>query len=175
MKAVILAGGEGTRLRPLTARRPKPMVKILDQTVLDHTVALLKKTGITEICMTLGYLPEMIRASFGDGSSLGVRIETRVETHPLGTAGAVKACADFIGQEDFLVLSGDAVCNFDLKAVIEAHKAAHAQASLVLYSHDRPLEYGLVITQPDGRISRFVEKPGWEGVCTDLVLSLIHI
>lgn len=174
MKAVILAGGEGMRLRPMTARCPKPMVKILGKTVLERTVELLKKNGVTEICMTLGYLPETIRAEF-EGGSRGVRIETRVETRPLGTAGAVKACADFIGSEDFLVLSGDAVCTFDLKAAVAAHKAARARASIVLCSHDRPVEYGLVVTEPDGRISRFAEKPGWEDVCTDLVNTGIYI
>ena len=144
MKAVILAGGEGMRLRPLTARRPKPMVKILGKPVLEHTLALLKKAGVTEVCMTLGYLPEEIRGYFGDGSDRGMRIETRVETRPLGTAGAVKACADFLGTEDFFVLSGDAVCDFDLRALAARYRATGAAAGLVLYGCSRPAEYGLV-------------------------------
>ena len=175
MKAVILAGGEGVRLRPITARRPKPMVDLVGQPVLAHTVALLKRAGVREICITLGYLPEVVLARFSDGSPYGVQIETRIERRPLGTAGAVRACADFLGEDDFFVVSGDAVCDFDLKAIAAAHRAAHAQASLALYSHDRPLEYGLVVTGKDGRVVRFVEKPGWEGVCTDLVNTGIYV
>ncbi|MGM9522544.1 MAG: sugar phosphate nucleotidyltransferase [Oscillospiraceae bacterium] len=175
MKAIVMAGGEGTRLRPVTSGRPKPMVELLGKPLLEHTIELLKKYGIKEICFTLRYLPKTIEDYFSDGSGFGVKIISRVEEQPLGTAGSVRACADFIGDEDFLVISGDAVCDFDLSKCIEFHKEKNAEATLVLYEHPEPTEYGLVVTDSDGRIKSFVEKPAWDMVMTNRINTGIYI
>ena len=175
MKAVIMAGGDGTRLRPVSSDRPKPMTELLDRPVLERILRLLKQNGILEACLTLKYLPEMIMDYFGSGEAFGMQLDYRVETEARGTAGSVKSCADFIGDEDFIVLSGDCVCNFDLKRLMDFHRQKKAEATLALYSHNTPLEYGLVVTDESGRIERFVEKPGWEHVLTDTVNTGIYI
>ena len=171
MKAIILAGGEGTRLRPLSLRKPKP----IDRPLLEHIVLLLRQNGFTELCMTLRYLPEVIRSHFGDGEDLGVRIEYRLEEEPLGTAGSVLACGDFIGEEDVLVISGDAACAFELRAMMEKHRLSGADVTILTRSSPSPLEYGMVLTEEDGRIRRFVEKPGPEGVVTDQINTGIYV
>lgn len=175
MKAVIMAGGEGTRLRPVCAGRPKPMVSLLDRPVMEHTIRLLKKNGITEICATLQYLPQVITSYFGDGREFGVDLRFFIEEEPLGTAGSVKNCAAFLGNDDFLVISGDAVCDFNLREGIEFHAARRAEATLFLYRSASPLEYGLVLTEKDGTIRRFIEKPAWGQVVTDMVNTGIYI
>ena len=175
MKAVILAGGEGTRLRPLSAGRPKPMVPLFDRPLLEHLLLLLRTHGITEIAATLHFMPEAIASYFGDGSAFGVRLRWFVEESPRGTAGSVKDCADFLEGEDFLVLSGDAVCDLDLRACIEFHRKCSAEATLVLHRSAAPLEYGLVQTDPDGAVRRFVEKPAWSQVVTDRVNTGIYL
>lgn len=169
-----MAGGKGTRLRPVTSICPKPMIKIMDKPVLGYILELLKRNGITDVCMTLGYMPEVIK-SYVKGENFGLNIETRVEKTPLGTAGGVKGCADFIGEEDFLVISGDGICDFDLKECIAFHKEKNAEVTIVLYSHPAPTEYGLVVTNEDGRIERFIEKPSWDAVCTDCINTGIYI
>ena len=116
MKAVILAGGEGSRLRPLTLGRPKPMTPLFGKPVLGHILDLLRRHGITDIAVTLRYLPAVVTDYFGDGREAGVRLTYFTEDVPLGTAGGVKRCMDFLGEEDFLVISGDAVCDLDLTA-----------------------------------------------------------
>lgn len=175
MKAIVMAGGEGTRLRPLTSNTPKPMVKIMDRPVLEHIVSLLRKNGISDICMTLRYMPEKITEYFKDGSDFGVNITYSIESSPLGTAGSVKNCADFIGNDDFIVISGDCVCNFDLKSAFAFHKSNRALSTIVLYSCTDPLEYGLVVTDDSGKVMKFIEKPGWDGVVTNLVNTGIYI
>ncbi|MBQ1351134.1 MAG: NTP transferase domain-containing protein [Oscillospiraceae bacterium] len=175
MKAVILAGGEGSRLRPLSLQRPKPMVPLFDHPVLESILTLLHTYGITEICMTLHYRPDSIRDYFGNGSTFGVSLTYFLESTPLGTAGSVKACSEFLGDEDFLVISGDAVCNFNLSACIAFHQKKQADATLILHHHDQPLEYGLVVTKEDGTITRFVEKPAWGQVCTNTINTGIYI
>jgi len=174
MKAIVMAGGEGTRLRPLTCGCPKPMVRLFDKPVLERTVALLREHGIRDICFTLGYLPGVIEDWFGDGTGFGVRIETRVEKTPLGTAGGVRACADFIGGDDVLVISGDAVCDFDLTRLAAVYRAKACDALIVLYEHPEPLEYGLVVTDAEGRVERFVEKPDWGSVVTNRINTGIY-
>jgi mannose-1-phosphate guanylyltransferase/phosphomannomutase len=175
MKAIIMAGGEGTRLRPLSANKPKPMVELLDRPVLEHILGLLKKHGVTEACLTLKYLPQMITAYFGSGERFGISLDYRIESQALGTAGGVLNCADFIGDEDFIVISGDCVCDLDLRALMDFHREKHAEATLALYSHEEPCEYGLVVTEEDGRIARFVEKPAWDHVLTDQVNTGIYV
>ncbi len=175
MKAIVMAGGEGTRLRPLTEGRPKPMVELLGKSVLQRTVEHLKRYGFTDICFTLRYLPESVISEFGDGGELGVRIEHRVEREPLGTAGSVRACRDFIGEEDVLILSGDAVCDFDLGKIRSFHSEHGAEATLALYRHPEPTAFGLVLTDGEGRVTGFSEKPDWDRVLTDRVNTGIYV
>ncbi len=174
MKAIILAGGEGTRLRPLTASLPKPMAPILGRPVLEYAIRLLKKHGFYDIGITLGYMPEAIRSYFGDGTSFGVRITYFLEDTPLGTAGSVKNTGDFI-DGDFLVLCGDAITDVDLSAFLAFHRARGAEASLLLHRMDIPLEYGVVVTDDEGRITRFLEKPSWGRVLSDTVNTGIYL
>lgn len=175
MKAVILAGGEGSRLRPLTLGRPKPMTPLFGKPVLGHILDLLRRHGITDIAVTLRYLPAVVTDYFGDGREAGVRLTYFTEDVPLGTAGGVKRCMDFLGEEDFLVISGDAVCDLDLTAFMALHQSRRGVASLALCRRAEPLEYGLVRTDDASRITGFVEKPGWGQVDTELVNTGIYI
>lgn len=172
MKAVILAGGEGSRLKEISGGLPKPMMPLLGKPLLERIVELLAQEGFDRICMTLRYRPEIIRSHFGDGSPWGVHMEYRIEQEPLGTAGAVKNCMDFIGGDDFLVISGDCACDFDLRAAAGAHRGG---ATIVLSEQEEPLPYGLVLTGPGGRITGFLEKPSWERVVTNLVSTGIYV
>lgn len=174
MKAVILAGGEGSRLRPLTLGRPKPMTPLFGKPVLGHILDLLRRHGVTDIAVTLRYLPAAVTDYFGDGSGYGVKLTYFVEKEPLGTAGAVRACDGFL-DEDFLVVSGDAVCDLDLTELVRRHKKAGAVASLALCRRSEPLEYGLVRTTEDGRVVGFAEKPGWAKVDTELVNTGVYV
>ena len=175
LKAIIMAGGEGTRLRPISSGRPKPMTPLLGKPLLEHIITLLKEHGIVDICTTLRFLPEAVTEYFKDGTNLGVNLHHRVETTPLGTAGGVRACMDFIGDEDFLVISGDAACDFDLGELIDYHKKTSPAVTMALYSHPEPLPYGTVLTEPDGLVRRFIEKPSWDRVLTDYVNTGIYI
>ena len=175
MKAVIMAGGEGTRLRPLSLGRPKPMTPLLGRPVMEHIISLLKRHGVTDICVTLCYQPQAVTDYFGSGERLGVRLTYFVEEEPLGTAGSVKNCMSHLGREDFLVISGDCVCDLDLSRLAAFHREKKAAATLALYSHSAPLEYGLVVTDPTGRVERFVEKPAWGQVVTDRINTGIYL
>ncbi|MCL2368253.1 MAG: sugar phosphate nucleotidyltransferase, partial [Oscillospiraceae bacterium] len=175
MKGIIMAGGEGTRLRPVSVDAPKPMVSLFDQPVLGHMLHLLKKNEITEACLTLRFMPQAITNYFGDGGAYGMRLSHQVEQTPLGTAGSVAACGDFIAGEDVLIVSGDAVCDFDLQQCIQFHREREADATIVLYAHPEPLEYGLVMTDETGRIERFIEKPPWSQVFTNRINTGIYI
>lgn len=175
MKAVIMAGGEGRRLRPVTGETPKPLAPLLGRPVMEHILRLLARQGFTEVCASLRYGAEEIMRRFGDGSALGLSLTYRPEKEPLGTAGGVKNCADFTGDEDFLVISGDAACDFDLRALVRAHREAGAAATLALYRSAEPLPYGLAVTDGEGLVRAFVEKPGWPRVVTDLVSTGIYV
>lgn len=175
MKAILLAGGEGTRLRPLTARLPKPMVPLFGRPVLEHLLLLLRRHGIRQAAITLGYLPDAITDYFGDGSAWGMELTYFTEDSPLGTAGAVKACQAFLDGEDCIVLSGDCVCDFDLTACMGLHRRRQAEVTLLLHPAAEPLEYGLVLTDGEGKVTRFVEKPGWSQVFTDQVNTGIYL
>ncbi|MDE6108619.1 MAG: NDP-sugar synthase, partial [Oscillospiraceae bacterium] len=174
MKAVILAGGEGSRLRPLTLGRPKPMTPLFGKPVLGHLLDLLRRHGVTQAAVTLRYLPNMVMDYFGDGSAYGVELKYFVEDLPLGTAGSVRQCLDYLGEEDFLLLSGDGVCDLDLTAFMEKHKKSGAVASLALSRREQPLDYGLVRVDKDSRITGFVEKPGWGQVDTERVNTGVY-
>lgn len=174
MKAIIMAGGSGTRLRPLTCTMPKPMARIMNKPVMEHIAGLLKKHGITDIGVTLRYLPESIKEYFGDGSAFGVNFTYFTENEPLGTAGSVMACSGFL-NEDLLVISGDSFTDFNLSDAIAFHKEKEAEATLLLYGAEIPIEYGVVVTDGEGRINRFLEKPDWSRVFSDTVNSGIYI
>jgi mannose-1-phosphate guanylyltransferase / phosphomannomutase len=174
MKAVVMAGGEGSRLRPLTINRPKPMIPLADRPVMAHTIELLKQHGITDIVVTVQYLATVIQDQFGDGSAFGVHIEYVVEETPLGTAGSVKN-AEAMLREPFLVISGDALTDIDLTDLIRAHTARGALATLTLKRVPNPLEYGVIITAEDGTITQFLEKPSWGEVFSDTVNTGIYV
>ncbi len=175
MKAVIMAGGEGRRLRPVTGETPKPLAPLLGRPVMEHILRLLAQQGFTEVCAAVKYRAEEIMARFADGSGLGLSLTYRVEREALGTAGGVKNCADFYGDEDFLVISGDAACDFDLAALVRTHLESGAAATLALYRSPEPLPYGLTVTDGDGQVRAFIEKPGWSRVVTDLVNTGIYV
>ncbi len=174
MKAVVMAGGEGSRLRPLTIGRPKPMVPMASKPVMAHILDLLKRQGITEVVITLHFMPEAIQSYFGDGSSLGMKLHYAIEETPLGTAGSVKNAQEFL-DEPFIIISGDAVTDIDLKQVIDFHEEKGADATLTLYRVPNPLEYGVIITNPDGKITQFLEKPSWGEVISDTVNTGIYV
>ncbi len=174
MKAVVMAGGEGSRLRPLTLGRPKPMVPVVNKPVMAHIIDLLKKHGITDIIVTLQYRAEDIQDHFGDGKSMGVNIQYTIEETPLGTAGSVKLAEEFL-DEPFIVISGDALTDFDLTALMQFHKESGAMATLTLTRVSNPLEYGLVIIGEDGRVRQFQEKPSWGEVFSDTVNTGIYM
>ena len=172
MKAIILSGGEGTRLRSISDGLPKPMMPLLGKPLLERTVALLRENGFDRICVTLHYAPDAIRRFLGDGGRFGVSIEYRQEESPLGTAGAVGNCRDFVGGDTVLVMSGDCACDFDLAELIRGHEAG---VTIALSAHAEPLPYGLVVTDRAGQITGFVEKPTWEKVVTDRVSTGIYV
>ena len=174
MKAIIMAGGEGSRLRPLTCKRPKPLVPVANRPVMEYCVDLLRDLGIREVGVTLQYLPRLIEEYFGDGGDFGLHLHYFVEGQPLGTAGSVKNAAAIL-DETFIVVSGDALTDFDLRPAIAQHKESGALATLVLATVDNPLEYGVVITNPDGSIRSFLEKPSWGEVFSDRVNTGIYI
>lgn len=174
MKAVVMAGGEGSRLRPLTVGRPKPMVPLVNKPVIGHIFDLLKRYGITEVIVTLQYMPTAIQDYFGDGSSLGIELTYVVEESPLGTAGSVKNAATHL-DDTFLVISGDALTDFDLDEIIESHRCRQAMASLTLYHVANPREYGVIVTDDEGRITQFLEKPDWGNVISDTVNTGIYV
>ncbi|KUO53590.1 MAG: hypothetical protein APF76_12340 [Desulfitibacter sp. BRH_c19] len=174
MKAIIMAGGEGSRLRPLTCDRPKPMVPVGNRPVMEYAIELLKKLNITEIGVTLQYLPQHITDYFGDGKQWGVNLHYFIEDVPLGTAGSVKNAGSFL-DETFLVVSGDALTDLNLQEAIVFHRQKKSLATIVLTAVTNPLEYGVVITNPDGSIERFLEKPGWGEVFSDWVNTGIYV
>lgn len=158
MRAVILAGGRGTRLHPLTTNIPKPLVPLFDKPVMEHAILLLKRHGIRDIIVTVGYRAGQIMEYFGNGERLGVRLSYYIEETPRGTAGGFRDLASQL-DKTFLVISGDAVTDFDLSSAIDFHRKKKAQATLCIYDVADPSEFGLVQTDPDGEIMRFIEKP----------------
>src|SRR5580700_7370954 len=175
MKAVIMAGGEGTRLRPLTSHRPKPLAPALNLPIMEHIVLLLKQHGITEIVVTLHYLADEIQGYFGDGSEWGVNLIYSVEDTPLGTAGSVKQAEDDLKDDTFLIISGDALTDIDIDKAIAFHREKKSLATIVLSHVHNPLEFGVVITDDEGSIRRFLEKPSWGEVFSDTVNTGMYI
>ena len=174
MQAVIMAGGQGTRLRPLTSSIPKPMLPVVNKPIMEHIVGLLASQGIKDMCATLQFLPTNITNYFGDGSNWGVRLTYSLENTPLGTAGSVMNCRHQL-DGTFLVISGDALTDMDLTEAVDFHRKKGAMATLVLVRVENPLEFGIVVTDTDGRIERFLEKPNWGQVFSDTINTGIYI
>ncbi len=174
MKAVVMAGGEGSRLRPLTIRRPKPMVPIAGKPVMEHILNLLKRHGITEVVVTVQYLASNIEDYFGNGSQFGMRITYSREDVPLGTAGSVKNAEEQL-TEPFLVISGDALTDYNLTELMRFHEEKGAMATLMLAHVHNPLEYGVIITDEEGHITEFLEKPSWGEVFSDTINTGIYV
>src|SRR6516162_1762552 len=158
MQALILAGGKGTRLRPLTVYTPKPIVPICNRPFLLYQIDTLRRAGVTNITLSLSYQPDKIEQLLGDGSAHGVHLRYLVEPQPMGTAGAYKFAEDFI-HAPTVVFNGDILTDLDLKTIIRQHQERAATATIVLTPVENPTAYGLVETMPDGRVSRFLEKP----------------
>jgi mannose-1-phosphate guanylyltransferase/phosphomannomutase len=174
MRAVVMAGGEGTRLRPLTSNQPKPMVPIVGKPCMEHILELLREHGFEDVTVTTAFMPQAIRTYFGDGESLGLELEYSVEESPLGTAGSVRLASGKL-DDTFLVISGDALCDFDLTKLVEFHKEREASVTIALKSVPNPLEFGIVVTDSEGRIERFLEKPSWSQVFSDTINTGVYV
>ena len=174
MKAVVMAGGFGTRLRPLTEKLPKPMAYVANRPMMEHVVRLLEKEGIKDHEVLLYFFPEKIISYFGDGAPWGVRMNHITAETDYGTAGAVKYAEERL-SETFLVISADIITDFDLSGAIDFHRERKAAVTIVLTRVPNPLQYGIVITEEDGRIVRFLEKPTWGEVFSDTINTGIYI
>ena len=174
MQALILAGGKGTRLRPLTVYTPKPVVPVCNRPFLLYQIDTLRRAGVTEVTLSLSYQPHKIEQQLGDGSDYGVKINYAVEPQPMGTAGAYKFAADLI-HEPTVVFNGDIVTDLDLKAVIREHNERKALATVVLAPVENPSAYGVVETEPDGRVRRFLEKPGADEISVNTINAGTYI
>jgi mannose-1-phosphate guanylyltransferase / phosphomannomutase len=174
MKAVLMAGGFGTRIQPLTINLPKPMIPLINRPIMAHIIELLKRHGISDLVLLLYHQPEIIKNFFGDGSEFGVHITYVTPLEDFGTAGAVKAAAKYL-DERFLIISGDLLTDFDLSQVLQFHEANQAQATITLTSVKDPLQFGVVITDKEGRITKFLEKPGWGEVFSDTINTGIYV
>jgi mannose-1-phosphate guanylyltransferase len=174
MKAVILVGGEATRLRPLTCNTPKIMVPMLNRPFFEHLAGYLKAHNIIDIVLAVGKSPEHIQDYFGDGSKLGVRMAYSIEDSPVGTAGAVKNAQRFL-DDSFIVFNGDIFTDIDLSAMMQLHRKNKAIASLALTPAEDPTIYGVVETDSQGLVKRFIEKPSWDKVTTNMINAGIYI
>jgi len=174
VQTVLMAGGQGTRLRPLTSNQPKPMVPVANRPLMEHIVEILKAQGLDQIIVTLQFLPTVIANYFGDGSGWGVEMVYVTEESPLGTAGSVKNAKPFISST-FLVVSGDALTDIDFLKAVDYHREKGAAVTIVLKEVPNPLEFGIVITDSSGRITKFLEKPGWGEVFSDTINTGIYI
>jgi mannose-1-phosphate guanylyltransferase / phosphomannomutase len=173
-KAVVMAGGQGSRLWPLTATRPKPLVRVANDPVLAYILEWLRSYGVSEVLLTLHYRADDIRRALGNGRSLGLQIDYRVEKEPLGTAGSVKAVEDWVAGEPFLIVSGDALTDLDLKGLIGRHQETGAWLTLGLKRVADPSVYGVVQLDQTGRVIRFQEKPGPGQAISDLANTGIY-
>ena len=175
MKAVVMAGGEGTRLRPMTANQPKPLLPVANRPIMEHVLRLLKKHGFEETVVTVQFLAALVRNYFGDGEDVGMVLQYATEEMPLGTAGSVKNAEDALKDSPFLVISGDALTDMDLTEMCRFHKENGALVTVGLTRVPDPLEFGIVIADEDGRIQRFLEKPTWGQVFSDTVNTGVYI
>lgn len=172
--AIILVGGEGTRLRPLTLDLPKPVVPVLDRPFLRFQLDLLREAGIEEIALCVAFRPERIRAVLGDGAAFGVRLTYVLEETPLGTGGAVKNAEATLGDR-VVVMNGDVLADMDLGAILRVHDETKAAATIVLHPVENPQAYGLVETDGEGRVERFLEKPKPEEITTNRINAGLYV
>ncbi|MDE7169222.1 MAG: NTP transferase domain-containing protein [Mucispirillum sp.] len=174
MKAVVMAGGFGTRIQPLTSSVPKPMIPVFNKPMMEYIILSLKNAGIRDIAILLYFKPEVIKEYFGDGSKLGLNIQYFTPDDDYGTAGAVKKAEKFL-DERFIVVSGDLVTDFNIPEIIGYHEFKQSKATITLTSVPDPLQFGVVITDGDGKIVRFLEKPGWGEVFSDTINTGIYV
>lgn len=174
MQALILAGGEGTRLRPLTSTIPKPVVPLVGRPFISYMLEWLREHGVEDVILGCGFMADRVRDVLGDGSGLGIRLRYLEEPRPLGTGGALKFAEDLL-DERFFMLNGDVLTDLDLTAQLEAHERTGARATLALVPVDDPSAYGLVRTDPEGAVTEFVEKPGPEHTDTNLINAGAYI
>jgi mannose-1-phosphate guanylyltransferase len=174
MKAVILVGGEGSRLRPLTVGTPKPMLPLVNVPFIEYIIRLLRSHGVEEVILSAGYLPTAFDAHLGDGEELGVKLTYVTEKTPLGTGGAVKNVEKYL-DDTFIVFNGEILTSLVITQLLEFHRAKKAIATLTLTPVDDPTAYGLVPTDPAGNVLAFLEKPSWDEVTTDLVNAGTYI
>ena len=175
MKAVVMAGGFGTRIQPLTNSRPKPMLPIMNKPMMEQTMMMLKDLGITEFIVLLYFKPEIIQDYFKDGSDFDIKISYVIPDDDYGTAGAVKLAQKLIGDENFIIISGDLVTDFNFKKLMKFHQEKEAKLSIGLTSVENPLQFGVVIANEDGVIEKFLEKPSWGEVFSDTINTGIYI
>lgn len=164
MKTILLVGGLGTRLRPLTNSIAKPMVPLVNRPFTEYTIDLLRSHGLKEIIFSSFYLPEAIQAHFGDGSRFGVHIDYCLEESPRGTAGAIKNCERFLDGEPFLIFNGDVLTDLNMTELINLHQSKHAMATIALGKVIDPTAFGMIDQYRDGRVRRWFEKPSWDEV-----------
>jgi mannose-1-phosphate guanylyltransferase/phosphomannomutase len=175
MKAVVMAGGEGTRLRPMTANQPKPLLPVVNRPIMEHVLRLLRRHGFTDTVVTVQFLASLIRNYFGDGDELGMNLQYATEESPLGTAGSVKNAESELRDNRFVVISGDALTDIDLSDMARFHHEHQALVTVALKRVPNPLEFGIVITREDGHIDRFLEKPTWGQVFSDTVNTGVYM
>ena len=175
MKAVVMAGGFGTRIQPLTHSIPKPMLPILNKPMMEHTMMMLKDLGIEEFIVLLYFKPEVIQEHFKDGNAFGIKITYIIPDDDYGTAGAVKLAQEKIGDDNFIIISGDLVTNFDFKKIFDYHKEKKSKLTITLTSVENPLEFGVVVANKDGKIEKFLEKPSWGEVLSDTINTGIYV
>jgi mannose-1-phosphate guanylyltransferase/phosphomannomutase len=175
MIPIVMAGGFGTRIRPLSANRPKPMLPVVNRPILERVLDHLARSGMREAVLLTYYDPDKIRAAFGDGKRLGMKLHYNNADHDWGTAGAVAHGSDVISADQYLVLSGDVICDFDLKSLIAAHEEREAVATIGLTRVANPLQFGIVIIDGQARVRRFLEKPTWGEVFSDTVNTGIYV
>ncbi|GAA3152358.1 mannose-1-phosphate guanyltransferase [Planomonospora alba] len=175
MKAVVMAGGEGTRLRPMTANQPKPLLPVVNRPIMEHVLRLLRRHGLTETVVTVQFLASLVRTYFGDGEELGMDLYYATEEMPLGTAGSVRNAADRLRDDRFLVISGDALTDIDLTDMVRFHREQGALVTIGLKRVPNPLEFGIVIADERGRVERFLEKPTWGQVFSDTVNTGVYV
>ncbi|HEY5526398.1 MAG TPA: NDP-sugar synthase [Candidatus Anoxymicrobiaceae bacterium] len=169
LKAAMLVGGFGTRLRPLTITTPKPMLPLVNIPFLEIELLHLKQYGVDEVILSTGYLPAVFDEYFGDGSRLGIKLVHVTEEEPLGTCGAIKNVQEYLGTDPVIVCNGDILTDLDVSALVEYHNGRDALVTITLTPVEDPTAYGLVPLDEDGRIKEFLEKPSWDQVVTNLI------
>ena len=175
MKAVVMAGGFGTRIQPLTNARPKPMLPVVNRPMMENTMITLRDLGITDFIVLLYFKPEVIQDYFGDGSAFGMNITYVIPDDDYGTAGAVKLAQEHIGDDNFIIISGDLVTDFDFQKIFDYHRQKASKLTITLTSVENPLEFGVVIANEEGKIEKFLEKPSWGEVFSDTINTGIYI